>query len=695
MKKIAKAFAVFVAIALLGTAVSCNSSDDGSDPWAKGGPTPTPSPTPGPSGGVPKDALVFNVTADGGTAEDTVLFVKYDRSAKGADELVSISNAEFNIWKNDSLIKTYTTIEFALDEYGDSFSGTTVKPITDPADMKEYKVKLPIGGTVKKGDVIKVKLAKGTITGPGKAVVKPENILVALIDITAPAYYKEIADKEYQPLGSAADSESGLSGTVEEVSAFATEAIGDKVTFNVTTASIGTKNTITLRYLRSAKSAAEAITLKDAVYYVQYNDGKIYKAKGDIAFELNKYGACFEEGFVEGKPITDAMRTASGKYKAGSTELSDPATDASEYTSKISYAKQLKVGDKVTFQLVSAKVAGEGKAKINDIKKLVKAVLVDEDEDAGKASGMSPGGYYQELCAQLVTGVYPRVIKDDATIEAVEETPTPTGKTIDVAVNHYDGADHGIQYTEAVATCIPAGAKSGDVYTLKMVGTADAEFTANLLFVNGSWAGITGEAIPVTFTTTEFTIEKDFTFSADTDADCKFMLTNAEMSPAVAKKLTLKEYSFTKKGATPTPTPTGSYKAYTLTTNKAVKKDDVGLTFQYFVGAGETPVTVDITNLKVSLKVGDAAAVEKTFDSVKIEHHSWDANAAESNARVNLSLGSADEEIASGTTVVLQVLAATLSDATKADGITFALQQDGKHNEYDMLTAADSHPFAK
>ena len=625
MKKIAKVFAVFAAIALLGTAVSCNSSDDGSDPFAK-----NPQPV-GPSGGgggdsISGDTLVFNVTADGGTAEDTVLFVKYDRSAAGADELISITNAEFNIWRNDSLIKTYTTIEFALDEYGSSFSGAQT-PITDQADMKEYKVKLPVGSTVKKGDVIKVKLAKGTIAGPGKAVVKPENIQVALIDITAPAYYKEISDTEYQPL---------VSSTPVQPEDDPDDANYKKVITLV-------KNT----YATNPESQAKVETGIERVAVGNKVTVKM-KGKATRAFKAELF-------IVDTTKAANYWKELAPKYPADAeggtpTEFIFPAEFTFEHSFEITEAP-----------------AGTGSTSV------MFAINALDGDDTIKLK-----------CTEysiVRTGDLP------------DPTPTPTEKTIDVAVNHYDGADHGIQYTEAVATCIPAGAKSGDVYTLKMVGTADAEFTANLLFVNGSWAGITGEAIPVTFTTTEFTIEKDFTFSADTDADCKFMLTNAEMNPAVAKKLTLKEYSFTKKGATPTPTPTGSVtltncKAYTLSVNKDIARSNVGLTFQLFDGAS----TVNVTNLKVSVKIGNEAAVEKTFDSAKIEHHSWDADPTESNWRGNLNLG--DGTIAQGTEVVLQVLAATVDDRSKVDGITFALQGDGAGNDYDMRTVASSKAFA-
>lgn len=607
MKKIAKAFAVFVAIALLGTAVSCNSSDDVSDPWAKGGPTPAPI---GPGGGGRSGA-----------------------SWSDAELIGSLANTEYT-WKEANI-----PADIAKRLQVGSKIIFEVEPKEDAAGEKYCKFRVTKGWTAcgvseyytLAGDKIDV---KEDADNPGTYENKDGN---------GGTYYCVVT----------AENLAKLQGGFDLVGNFKLIKIG-----------------ITNLKAKEAEdpTVAKTITLEKN----QYATNPESQAK--VVLDFNKVKV--------GDKVTVKMKGKASKAFKGEFFIVD-TTEAAGYWS----------------ELAPKYPADKSEGVANPLDVPVDFTIENVFEITKPQTGTGTNA-----CMFVINAVDG---DDTVTLKCTEysitltkgdgwnEPETPTGKTIDVAVNHYDGADHGIQYTEAVATCIPAGAKSGDVYTLKMVGTADAEFTANLLFVNGSWAGITGEAIPVTFTTTEFTIEKNFTFSADTDADCKFMLTNAEMSPAVAKKLTLKEYSFTKKGATPTPTPTGSYKAYTLTTNKAVKKDDVGLTFQYFVGAGETPVTVDITNLKVSLKVGDAAAVEKTFDSVKIEHHSWDANAAESNARVNLSLGSADEEIASGTTVVLQVLAATLSDATKADGITFALQQDGKHNEYDMLTAADSHPFAK
>ena len=309
-----------------------------------------------------KSTWTFPVTAASTDNDNTVLLIKYNRSAAGADELISISDAELKVWKNDTLVKTFDSITFALDNYGESFDASDKNPIKNASNMKEYKVKLSIGTTVASGDNVKVEFTKGTISGAGKDKVKAgEDIVVALVDIAPTA------------------------------------------------------------------------------------------------------------------------------------------------------------------------------------------------------------GYYKELCAN--TNEY-KAIFGKATVSTAAATPAP----------------------------------------------APAATTTN-------------------------------------------------------------------------------YKAYTLTTSKAAKKDDVGLTFQYFAGEDEEAATITLTNLKVSVKIGDADAVEKTFDSVKIEHHLWDGNAKESNARVNLGLGSETEEIASGTTVVLKVLSATVSDTSKASSINFSLQQDGKHNAYDMLTAADSKAF--
>lgn len=456
----------------------------------------------------------------------------------------------------------------------------------------------------------------------------------------------------------------------EKVEDFPANGIGNVITFNVNANSTGTTNNITLKYLRTAKSAAEAITLKDAVYYVQHNNGKIKKVEGDIAFTLNNYGNCFKDDGTylvdEGVSVTNTDREASGKYKAGSTELSDPQTYAAEYQCQLSYAEELKSGDTVKFQLVSATVVGEAKTQKDTILPKIKAVLVDAAPEVD---------YYKKLTDHLTGTVYPLVIKTGATVTEGEEvvdtedhglldkavsfvkwnntkvaadkftglavsdkivltyitndekdangniyhnlqliwdaddnkkefsglsatttkktleyivdsaekvTKITTGgitlqghgvdlkkltvekgdgtvqeeqtgtvvKTMAVTLNHYNDADHGIQYTEDM-TSIPLDAKAGDVWTLKIAGTADAEFRGDMQFVDAAWGGITGESVSKTFTTSAFDYEIDFTFSKDC-SDGKFMLGNAGMDPAVAKTLSLTKYSFTKKSSAST-----------------------------------------------------------------------------------------------------------------------------------------------
>lgn len=192
MKKVCRnIFAAIAAVALVSSFASC--SDGSSDDEVE-----NPKPEDGTS--VVGEEITFVAVADSTNSEDTVLFVKYDRSAKGADELIKISNAELKISVNGNVTKTYNSITFALDEYGASFSGKTGL-LTDKADMKEYKTKLPVGAQVKKGDTVKVVLTKGSVSGAGKDKVDLTGVVVALIDKAEKvSYYKELAENEYLPL---------------------------------------------------------------------------------------------------------------------------------------------------------------------------------------------------------------------------------------------------------------------------------------------------------------------------------------------------------------------------------------------------------------------------------------------------------------------------------------------------------------
>lgn len=163
-----------------------------------------PEPTPGeeekpgkPSGSgslkEPK-SLEFHVNANSTNAENTMIFVKYDRSAYGAEEEVKVTDAELNLYINDEKVKTYNEIVFVLDEYGAEI--TSRGPIEDPKAMKEYKAKLSVGKAVKSGETVKIELVKASVVKVGAASDKITlaNLQFALIDTDESVkYYKELA----------------------------------------------------------------------------------------------------------------------------------------------------------------------------------------------------------------------------------------------------------------------------------------------------------------------------------------------------------------------------------------------------------------------------------------------------------------------------------------------------------------------
>lgn len=169
-----------------------------------------PEPTPGeeqkpgkPSGSgslkEPK-SLEFHVNANSTNAENTMIFVKYDRSAYGAEEEVKVTDAELNLYINDVKVKTYNEIVFALDEYGAEITSRGGQ-IEDPKARKEYKAKLSVGKAVKSGETVKIELVKASVVKVGAASGKITlaNLQFALIDTDESVkYYKELAPKAEQ-----------------------------------------------------------------------------------------------------------------------------------------------------------------------------------------------------------------------------------------------------------------------------------------------------------------------------------------------------------------------------------------------------------------------------------------------------------------------------------------------------------------
>ncbi len=90
---------------------------------------------------------------------------------------------------------------------------------------------------------------------------------------------------------------------------------------------------------------------------------------------------------------------------------------------------------------------------------------------------------------------------------------------------------------------------------------------------------------------------------------------------------------------------------------------------------------IDISNLKLSVKVGNGDAVEKDFAEFNIVPNQWATPAyGKTDARKRLGLTGT---LTQGTEITVQVLSATVSNSTKAPSIIFALQEDG--DSYGML----------
>ena len=145
-------------------------------------------------------SLKFHVNANSTNADNTMIFVKYDRSAYGAEEEVKVTDAELNLYINDVKVKTYNEIVFVLDEYGAEISSRG-GPIEDPKAMKEYKAKLSVGKAVKSEDTVKIELVKASVVkvGADSDKITLADLQFALID-TDPSvdYYKELAPNAEQ-----------------------------------------------------------------------------------------------------------------------------------------------------------------------------------------------------------------------------------------------------------------------------------------------------------------------------------------------------------------------------------------------------------------------------------------------------------------------------------------------------------------
>lgn len=147
------------------------------------------------------ELITFTATSASVSAENTVLIIKYDRSAAGADEQITLGKVNLEVSVNDAAVAMPDTLILELDPYSSLKPGYNYQAEEEAAYQKEYKIKLPLGKQLSVGDVVKVQLKNATVSGAGAASVQLGSIVVSLIDIAPAAnYYKELCANEYQCL---------------------------------------------------------------------------------------------------------------------------------------------------------------------------------------------------------------------------------------------------------------------------------------------------------------------------------------------------------------------------------------------------------------------------------------------------------------------------------------------------------------
>lgn len=390
MKKLVRnLFAVIAATALVGSFASCADSD-AEDPFATISTNAnTGSGTAGGNGGAgngggdngnqgaqgagqakyTNNEITFPVTVASTNDEDTVLLIKYDRTAAGKNELIKVTNAGLKVWKNGALIKTIDTIEFALDEYGSSFSngGKAPTPISDVNDMKEYKVKLSIGTTVAKGDTIKVKLdEKAFIEAIGKdaANVNPESVVVALVDIDPSVnYYKELCENSdlYKPFLTKKEenTQQGGGGTGgQQQPTDGTGTGGQQPSGNGGNDGAATVTPVTYSTARKAYTVKLTKDISDAssIGYVLQIDNEGTKDANGLKIDISnlKLSVKVGNGAVEEKTFAD--------FNLVPNQYATPAYGKTDNRKRLGLEGNLSHGTEITVQVLSATVSNSTKA---------------------------------------------------------------------------------------------------------------------------------------------------------------------------------------------------------------------------------------------------------------------------------------------------------------------------------------------
>lgn len=212
MKKLTKLLSGLACLALATSLIACKTPEDPTGGEAPGGNKTTPEETPTtPTGNtvtVSGDLITFTANADAvANGADVKLCLKYNRSAEGADEAITISDCNIEVKYNKETVSVGKTLNFELDPYSSFDANYNYASAEIPAKQKEYKAFIDVAKNVKAGDVVTVELKSGVVSGNGLGKVELADVVIALIDKNKDAggiensYYFELCTKENEYQG--------------------------------------------------------------------------------------------------------------------------------------------------------------------------------------------------------------------------------------------------------------------------------------------------------------------------------------------------------------------------------------------------------------------------------------------------------------------------------------------------------------
>lgn len=211
MKKLTKLLSGLACLALATSLIACKTPEDPTG-GAPGGNGTTPEETPTtPTGNtvtVSGDLITFKANANAvANGADVKLCLKYNRSAEGADEAITISDCNIEVKYNGQTVSVGKTLNFELDPYSSFDANYDYSAAEIPAKQKEYKAFIDVAKDVKAGDVVTVELKSGVVSGNGLGKVELADVVIALIDKNKDAggkensYYFELCPKENEYQG--------------------------------------------------------------------------------------------------------------------------------------------------------------------------------------------------------------------------------------------------------------------------------------------------------------------------------------------------------------------------------------------------------------------------------------------------------------------------------------------------------------